>query len=747
MAGPLELMMVIKAVDNATGVLDRVTKSSDKLGLSWSKVAKGIAVGGAAITGAIIGMGAAITRLAVDSLPLEGIQSAFRGIADNADDMLAKLNESSLGMVRNRDLMKSYNLAAMLVGKTFADELPNALGLLTKVAAGTGQSMDYMMDSLVRGVGRLSPLILDNLGISVSLEEATARASREFGKEAEALSKAEQQAGMMDVVLDKLLEKTAAMPDIVGTATVAWAALGKTWLDLKDDIGAAAGPLLNDVATTLRRVLSTYGPALKTLFTGFFEMLRALWGVAKDTVKEIAAAMGVDFDTMAQNGQAWGENVIIQFAQGMANAFVWVVNVLNRLGQLIASWLAPGSPPKILPKIDEWGADAINEYLKGMGKGIDYDQAAAALQGIERYFEKAMRPMNERLSAIAHERLDITEGMELARLQARGNAPGAFERDPNQIRLAQLRIDEIKAQTELRDIEAEREKAVTKARDILMGKEREVALTEELASKLKDASGAAVSLADTMSNVVMPSFEKLPTLGEKFAERMKTVFDPLKQALGNLVGTWAGVFGTGAATEGGEIPYALDQPSAGRNLLQVVGGGLAAIWDKLTGWFTEVKPAWVDKLHDFFVASPSEKLEILFNTVTTLLGRLGGLLFDWITKSLIPFLQEQGNYIYDAIMTPWESALARVQKIVQEIQTFWSSIMPSVQGPAWVPSVQPKANGADFMTTGPQLLLVGEAGPEHVQVTPQNNYNLSIHTNAPTEPIIADFAMMQGFAG
>lgn len=69
---------------------------------------------------------------------------------------------------------------------------------------------------------------------------------------------------------------------------------------------------------------------------------------------------------ISNDSRSWGENIVIQFAQGMANAIAAVVSVLIQIGQVIASWLAPGSPPRILPDIDKWGTSAMQEYVDGM---------------------------------------------------------------------------------------------------------------------------------------------------------------------------------------------------------------------------------------------------------------------------------------------------------------------------------------------------------------------------------------------
>lgn len=136
----------------------------------------GIGAGAAIAATAVTGVGVALGKLALEAAPLEGIESAFEAISKRsgmaADVMLKSLEDTSAGMVAQRDLMKSFNQAASLVSDQFATRLPEAMGVLTKVSAATGQSMDYMMDSLVKGVGRVSPLILDNLGIQMDMNKA-----------------------------------------------------------------------------------------------------------------------------------------------------------------------------------------------------------------------------------------------------------------------------------------------------------------------------------------------------------------------------------------------------------------------------------------------------------------------------------------------------------------------------------------------------------------------------------------------
>jgi phage-related protein len=261
------LNITVTAKDKASGALKGIGSSLGGLG-------KAALAGGAVAGAAVAGIGLALGKLAIDAAPLEGIQNAFAGLAASSgtsmQDMLTALQKGSLGMVSQRDLMKTYNSAAQLVGTTFANQLPDAMGYLSKVSAATGEDMGFMLDSLVKGVGRLSPMILDNLGIQVALSEATARASEMFGVEASELTKTQTQAGMMNVVLEKLAENTASMPDITDTASTKMAQLGATFADIKDQVGLALLPILTAMGTALLEMAQTYGPMLVDFFQNQF---------------------------------------------------------------------------------------------------------------------------------------------------------------------------------------------------------------------------------------------------------------------------------------------------------------------------------------------------------------------------------------------------------------------------------------------------------------------------------------------
>ena len=237
----------------------------------------GIAIGAAAIAGIKMVTGA-ISDMVQSAIPIEGIKNSFDGLTASFEGgskaQLEALQKASYGMVKNSDLMKSFNTAAQLVSIDFAQQLPEAMQYLSKVSAATGQDMGFMVDSLVKGVGRMSPMILDNLGIQVDLATATQKAAEMFGVEASALTKTQLQAGMMNQVIEKLQVNTANMPEIVGTAAQQWESFKTTVANVKEEIGLKLLPVFARVVEGLNDWISSpEGQASVDKFIGWIDSI------------------------------------------------------------------------------------------------------------------------------------------------------------------------------------------------------------------------------------------------------------------------------------------------------------------------------------------------------------------------------------------------------------------------------------------------------------------------------------------
>ncbi|MCI0422100.1 MAG: tape measure protein, partial [Acidobacteria bacterium] len=130
---------------------------------------------------------------------------------------------------------------------------------------------------------------------------------------------------------------------------------------------------LADLGPMLARNL--FGPAdeatgkVEGIFGALQTRLASLVDILSSEVfNEGLANIGRTLGGYAEAALVWGENIVNSFAQGMFNAIGSILDALTTIGSLLAFWLSPGSPPRLLPNLDEWGAGAMTEYMRGWEK-------------------------------------------------------------------------------------------------------------------------------------------------------------------------------------------------------------------------------------------------------------------------------------------------------------------------------------------------------------------------------------------
>ena len=163
-----------------------------------------------------------ISKLAGEAV---GVENAFKRLK-NSTALMVELKEATGGTVSELELMKRAVQAGNFDISLKA--LPKLLEFATLRAQQTGQSVDYLVDSIVTGIGRKSKLILDNLGISAS------QLSAEFkGASLEA-----QSVGDVTEAVGRIAERNLKdMATFSQNASTSVQQLSASWEDLKVSLG------------------------------------------------------------------------------------------------------------------------------------------------------------------------------------------------------------------------------------------------------------------------------------------------------------------------------------------------------------------------------------------------------------------------------------------------------------------------------------------------------------------------------
>ena len=155
----------------------------------------------------------------------EGIRIAFERIGNG--QILDGLREATHGTVTDIELMKAAVKFSDF--KLPVEELGTMLAFAQQKAKDTGQSVDYMVDSIVTGLGRKSLMILDNLGLSAAEVKDKMKETGDMTKAVGAIIR-EQMAKAGDYVETAADRATAANVELTNAMT----RLGETFQPLSD---------------------------------------------------------------------------------------------------------------------------------------------------------------------------------------------------------------------------------------------------------------------------------------------------------------------------------------------------------------------------------------------------------------------------------------------------------------------------------------------------------------------------------
>jgi hypothetical protein len=222
----------------------------------------------------------------------DGVIHAFEKIG--TEDYLQTLRDETKGTVSDIDLMK-----AAVKAKDFRiplEDLGKYLSFAQLKAQQTGQSLDYMVDSIVTGLGRQSPQILDNLGLSAAeIKEQTKETGSFMKAVATIVEKNLAQAGETYIsAADRAARRTVELEN-------AQISLGKTLLPLKDEFTDIYGQIQIGAINAIKYIVKhrdtlwTLVKVVALLTTTYLSYVAAqkvayLWSLRAVAVSKLKAA-------------------------------------------------------------------------------------------------------------------------------------------------------------------------------------------------------------------------------------------------------------------------------------------------------------------------------------------------------------------------------------------------------------------------------------------------------------------------
>jgi len=342
--------------------------------------------GGFGALGGMIGASFAIDiiqQFAAESIQLatkmEGVEAAFNRLND--PNLLDNLREATAGTVDDLKLMQTAVKADNF--RIPMDVLAKGLEFAQRRAQATGESVDYMVDSFVTGLGRESVKILDNLGISsLELQEKT----KELGSMAAAVGQ----------IMDQEFEKVGAR---VTTTSMRIDQQRASITNLKSEIGEKLLPVYSAFLTQTNKglgklnfILDDQQKGYKRLFVAaksYFDITKFGLDLVTNPLKALLGLFGETEEEV--------EKISVEFNKGLPSITAWA----DKFGQM-QEQADEGA------KKQKEAVEAYNNKLK---------ELLPTLQRVSYEIDQAFNPGEDTTGKLAHQLGFAEVDMELEELE------------------------------------------------------------------------------------------------------------------------------------------------------------------------------------------------------------------------------------------------------------------------------------------------------------------------------------------
>ena len=316
----------------------------------------------------------------------------FRGIITGFNQFgasLEGLREASARTVSDINLMRTANLALAGATETVRDalveNLPTILEIARAQAVRTGQSVEFLTESLLTGIKRASPRLIDNTGLVIRIGQAYDQMADSLGKSRQELTASETQLA----ILGETVRAGSASIQALGRDSEG---AGQKMERLRSGIGNIADRLSFGLQPALEATLDGINSILLPLDEVAIDIASRLFVITNTTAKGIGRLLSdvgrttATFFSRLANVVGINSTSILEGTQGVfEDIFFGLVDVFGSVAgaiagiwetieetvfsslQRIGSWLIGTSPPPAGPlmNVDEGGTAVYEAWRDG----------------------------------------------------------------------------------------------------------------------------------------------------------------------------------------------------------------------------------------------------------------------------------------------------------------------------------------------------------------------------------------------
>ena len=180
---------------------------------------------------------------------MQGVERAFANLSKEPNKLMKSMRKATGGMISDLELMQKANQSALLGLPT--ERFDDMLKIARSSSQATGESMDFMLNSIVTGLGRGSKLMLDNLGILIDTETANENYAKSIGKVAKELTEEERKQAFINEALKVGLDNVEKSGGVIEQQGDAFARFGASLKNFGTEVGESILPTVSEITNRL----------------------------------------------------------------------------------------------------------------------------------------------------------------------------------------------------------------------------------------------------------------------------------------------------------------------------------------------------------------------------------------------------------------------------------------------------------------------------------------------------------------
>ena len=251
------LNLIFKATDQATPTVDKVSGGVDGL----AEGLKGL-IGPAALATAGLVALKKVYEFGEEGAALKRLEDAGTRLAavtgDNYRHIVRAIEEASGRTVGELEAMTQANTAMRLGVAQTPEEFEKLTTAAIALGRATGRTATESVADLTTGIGRMSKLVLDNLGIVYDADTVFGEYAETIGKTAAALTDAEKKQALVNLALEAAKPLLDEHGNLIDDAASSYERLGvegtTAWNRIKKSADDAIGSSLDAVADYMEAV-------------------------------------------------------------------------------------------------------------------------------------------------------------------------------------------------------------------------------------------------------------------------------------------------------------------------------------------------------------------------------------------------------------------------------------------------------------------------------------------------------------